>query len=227
VIPRLKLQGQTRVGAPAWPSFEERHATPLYLGRRHYRKLVVLLDAEVIGGANLSSWNKGYLLAGLLTLEVIECTRYADDGPPADAARRQDNLMGEAVPGWAVLSPDDSTGYRSARTATEDHISDHAVFGNAPDVAEKDTRTDAYSDREPAEAAARRRADALAAMVAHSIGADIFITRRPYLRAMSWNVADGVTFADVDEALARIGLFLRPRVNTSHLVAARDMAPTP
>lgn len=177
---------------PAWPPFEERQATPLYVGRQQYRTLVVLLDADVLPEADLAAWGKAYLLAGLLTLDVVACFRYADDGPPAEVPRHTDGLMGEVVPVWAVLSPDDGSGYRSARTGNEHHITDHAVIGNASDVAAGDTRTDTYGDRDPADAAAQRRADVLAAMVAHRIGADLFITRRPYLHAMSWDATDGV-----------------------------------
>ncbi len=209
MMPRLKAARHSRAMHPAWPPFEERQATPLYLGRQQYRKLVVLLDADVLPTPALSTWGKEFLLAGLLTLDVIECVRYADEGPPADVSRQQHQDMGEAVPGWAILSPDDGSGHRSVRTGDERQVSDHAVFGNAPDVAAMDTSKDAYSDRTPEDAATQRRADALAAMVAHAIGADLFITRRPYLHAVSWDVADGVTFADVDAALAILGLYLR------------------
>jgi hypothetical protein len=194
---------------PAWPPFGERQATPLYVGRPQYRKLVVLLDADVLPEADLAAWGKAYLLAGLLTLDVVECFRYADDGPPSDAPRRSDTYMGEVVPGWAVLSPDDGLGNRIALTGDQHRATQHAVVGNAPDVAAEDTRTGVYSDCDPADAAAQRRADVLAAMVANAIGADLFITRRPYLYAMSWNAADGVTFVDVGEALTAVALYLR------------------
>jgi hypothetical protein len=193
---------------PAWPPFEERQATPLYLGRQQYRKLVVLLDADMLPESDLTAWGNQYLLAGLLTLDVVECVRYADEGPPADAPRQQHRHMGEAVPGWALLSPDDGSGHRGVRTGDKHQVSDHAVFGNAPDVAAMDTSTSAYSDRAHDDAATQRRADALAAMVANAIGADLFITRRPCLHAVTWDIGDGVTFADVDEALAILGLYL-------------------
>jgi hypothetical protein len=219
MMPRLKIAQTPLAMFPAWPPFEERQATPLFLGRQQYRKLVVLLDADVVPAADLSTWGKKYLLAGLLTLDVVECFRYADDGPPADVARRDDQYMGEAVPGWAVLSPDDGSGLRNVRTADKDQISDHPVFGNAHDVAACDTRTDAYRDRDPADASAQRRADALAAMVANAIGADLFVTNREYLHAMSWNIADGVTFLDVDRALGTLGLYLRAQ---QQYVTSRD-----
>lgn len=245
-MPRLKLAPDARPGQPPWLPFAERRWSPLYVGRQQYRKLVVLLDDDVLNDAAVATWGKEYLLAGLLTLDVIDCSRYADADPPDAAIRRQDDFMGEYVPGWAALSPDDGSGYRSARTATEYQITDHAVFGNAPDVAEHDTKTAAYGDRDPADAAAQRRADALAAMVANSIGADLFITNRPYLYAISWNLAKGVTIVGVDDAppLAAIGLYLRaqdqyvtsrqPGANGSHTmnrglffwVGARDLLPS-
>lgn len=169
-----------------------------------------MLDADVLAALDLSTWSKEWLLAGLLTLDVVDCIRYADGGPPDDVPRKDDDLMGQSVPGWAILGPEErSTGVRSVRTADGNQVSDHAVMGNAAEVAADDRRTDAYLDRDPAAAADQRRADALAAMVANSIGADIFITDRPYLHRMSWNVADGVTYLDVDRALAVLGLYLR------------------
>jgi len=187
----------------------EGQMTPLYLGRRRYRKLVVLLDADILPESDLTTWGKQCLLAGFLTLDVVKCDRYTDEGPPANAPRQEHSCMGEWVPGWAVLSSDDGSRQRGVRTGDEHQFTDHVVLGNAPDVASKDTTTVAYSDRTPGNAAKQRRADALAAMVASAIGADRFITKRPYLHAVSWDIADGVTFADVDDALAILGLYLR------------------
>lgn len=182
----------------------------LFLGRPQYRKLVVLLDADVLAPLDLSTWSKEWLLAGLLTLDVVVCFRYADHGPPDDVPCEDDDLMGQSIPGWAILGPDEhGTGIRGVRTADCNHVSDHGLMGNGPDVAAQDIRTDAYSDRDPSAASEQRRVDALAAMVANSIGADVFITNRPYLHKMSWNVADGVTYLDIDGALALLGLYLR------------------
>src|SRR4029077_14561954 len=72
---------------------------------------------------------------------------------------------------------------------------------------------------DPAVAAVQRRADALAAMVAEAIGADVFITQRRDLHAMSWKVADGVTFLDAGHALGTIGLYLRAQ---QQFVTSRD-----
>jgi hypothetical protein len=46
--PRLRMARHSRAMHPAWPPFEERQATPLYLGRQQYRRIVVLLDADVL-----------------------------------------------------------------------------------------------------------------------------------------------------------------------------------
>jgi len=88
VIPRLKMAQHLRPGGRSWPSVDERQATPLFLGRQPFRKLVVLLDSAVLDRLDESTWSKEWLLAGLLTLEIVECLRYADDGPPADARAR-------------------------------------------------------------------------------------------------------------------------------------------
>lgn len=210
MIPRLNLTQNAQHSYPTWPPFEEHYTTPLFLGRQQYRKLIVLLDDVIFDHTDMSQWNKESLIAGLLTLDVVDCYRYADDGPPLDVPRKVHKLMGESVPGWAVLGPDEpGTGTRSVRTTRGNHISDHALVGNGPDVAAADTSTNAYSDLDPTAASERRRADALAAEVASAIGADIFITKRRYLHAMTWNVAGEVTYLDIDGALAVLGLYLR------------------
>jgi hypothetical protein len=55
----------------------------------------------------------------------------------------------------------------------------------------------------------RRSADALAALAAKAIRADLYITHREYLHRVTWPLAQGVTFCSTDEALAVIGLYLR------------------
>jgi hypothetical protein len=210
VIPRLKLAQHAVARSSSWPSVDERQATPLFLGRQPYRKLVVLLDSVVLDGLDESAWSKDWLLAGLLTLDVIECLRYADDGPPADAPTQSYEPLGERVLGWAVLGREEAgTGHRSLRWSLAGSTTDGAVVGDAPGAAAADDRTDAYRELEPALASERRRADALAAKVAETIGADIFITEREYLNKITWSLADGVTYCDLDDALTVIGLYLR------------------
>ena len=56
-------------------------------------------------------------------------------------------------------------------------------------------------------AQARRKADALAAQAAEAIGADMFVTRRPYLRETKLPL--GTMVCTPEEALAFLGLYLR------------------
>ena len=208
-----------RPGGPSWPFVDERQAKPLFLGRQPFRKLVVLLDSSVLDPVDESTWSKDWLLAGLLTLEIVECLRYADDGPPADVPRDDGGVMGERVPGWAVLGPKQEIGHRSV-VAAHGAITTHtAVVGNFADAAASDTRTEAYAELAPDAASARRRADALAAQVAGVVNADIFITNRAYLHRVTWNLADGVTFCMIEDAVTVIGLYLRSQ---NAFVISRD-----
>lgn len=223
MIPRLKLAQHTQPGGSSWPSVDERQTTPLFLGRQPFRKLVVLLDSALLDGLDESVWSKEWLLAGLLTLDVIECLRYADDGPPADAPTQSYEPLGERVLGWAVLGPEEPglLGHRSVRWSVGGGTADGGLIGDAPAAAAGDDRTDAYRELEPAVASERRRADALAAKVAETIGADIFITERPYLHRITWSLADGVTYCDLDDALTIIGLYLRSQ---GDFIVSRDPA---
>jgi hypothetical protein len=210
VIPRLKLAQHTQMRGSSWPSSDERQATPLFLGREPFRKLVVLLDSVVLDGLDESSWSKQWLLAGLLTVDLVECLRYADDGPPPGAPTRLSQRSGEQVLGWAALGPEEpGTRHHPLRWSLGDSTTESAVVGDGPEAAASDDRTDAYSDLDAGPASDRRRADALAAMVADTVGADIFITDREYLHKMTWKLADGVTYLHHDDALTIIGLYLR------------------
>jgi hypothetical protein len=219
---RLKLAQHTRPGGSSWPSFDQRQATPLFLARAPFRKLVVLLDSVVLDGLDEHAWSKDWLLAGLLTMDLVECFRYADDGPPADAPTATFRWFGEQVLGWAVLGPEEpGTDHRPVRWSVASNTTGGALIGNAPAAAEGDKHTVAYRDLEPAVASKRRLADALAAKVAETVGADIFITEREYLHNVTWNLADGVTYCTLDDALTVIGLYLRSQ---GSFIVSRDPA---
>jgi hypothetical protein len=225
VIPRLKMAQHSRPGSGSWPSVDERQAKPLFLGRQPFRKVVVLVDSAVLEPRGESAWSKEWLLAGLLTVETVECLRYADDGPPAGAKRHSDDIFGDWVIGWAVLGPEEQgglMGHRSVQWSTDDKsVSDSAIIGDAPHAAAADDRTGAYSELDADVASARRRKDALAAKVAETVEADIFITERPYLYEATWAIADGVTYCDLDDALRVIGLYLRSQ---GSFITSRDPA---
>lgn len=160
MLPRLRTESSGRPHPPAWPTSDERQRMALFAGRSRYRTLVVLLDDALLPDAEIQTWGKSYLLAGLLSLETIDCFRYADDGPSSNVERSSDEFMGEFVRGWAVLDADDGSGHRGVRVATMDRISDSGIFSDLAAVAAADTTVGAYSDLSDAQAAEQRRRDA-------------------------------------------------------------------
>lgn len=168
-----------------------------------------MVDADLL--PDDFSWTPTGLLAGLLTHDLIQLYRYADDGPPAAVpwtANRWGD--GEHVKGWAVLGEHDpSYGIWPVQWADKDSVTGGAVSGNATEVAERDESTAAYGELSPEEAARRRRADALAAQVAETIQADVYITERPYLHALTWSLAQPVSFLCPEAALRFLSLYLR------------------
>lgn len=209
MLRRLKIEHSPRPRQPAWPEATELHRGPLFANRARHRKLTVLLDDDVLPETQLTAWGKPYLLAGLLSLEEIDCFRHADDGPPSNVEEQVDQYLGKYVRGWAVLGGGDESGIRGVRAATDNTITDNAIFSDLADVAAADTATTAYTELPELEAAEQRRRDAVALLIADAVGADLFITRRPYLYEKQLGVAGGVTLVDVDDALAIVGLYAR------------------
>jgi hypothetical protein len=69
--------------------------------------------------------------------------------------------------------------------------------------------TTAYRDLDGGAAVDQRARDALAAEVAQAVGADIFITERPYLSETQAAIGQGVVICRTAEALALVSLYLR------------------
>jgi len=180
------------------------------MGRTPFRRLEVLVDAPVVDDLNPAPWRPELLVAGFLGHNLITCLRYADDGPPASAPREQVATAGEVVPGWAVLVPvEPAKGVWHVRSGGAKHLGITGIMGNRTQVAAEDKRTNAYRDVAPAAAAERRTRDALAAQVADALSADVFVTDRPYLHAVEWQLARGITILDAARALSLISLYLR------------------
>ncbi len=203
MMPRLRLAHSPHrsSGWPASPPTTGREA-PLYRGREPYRRICVLSDADLLDGGDPSAWGRQQLLAGLLSIELVRCVRYADGGPPPEVPR-EEHPVGQVVPGWAVVRDGVAVTVEGRASSLS------SLEGNYQDVAEADTNTVAYRYIDPEAAAARRRADGLATRVAEAIGADAFITAREYLHASHWGLADGVTILNIPESLAALGLYLR------------------
>ena len=171
---------------------------------------MVLADASITYGLADDPWRKEILLAGLLSRDPVECLRYADEGPPKDLPRHQVASMGDVVAGWAELLPSGvAPEVWEVRTGGPNRLSRSGITGNRTQVATQDTRTSVYEDMPAAAAAERRTRDALAGQVAEAVHADIYLTDRPYLHAVTWPLARGMTVLDVDQALPLISLYLR------------------
>jgi hypothetical protein len=176
---------------------------------------VVLVDWDLVESIGKAPWSREKLLSGLLWHPFVECYRYADEGPPSQAEARAAPDGKEYFPGWAVLSspsaptPRFPGGTRSVRYIQNDHLVSAGVFtGNLEEV-RKDQSTVAYRELGEVPAAARQEADALAALAGEALGADIFVTDRPYLHEPTWRIAGSLAVCSPRVALALLGLYLR------------------
>lgn len=174
------------------------------------RPMVVLVDVDLVDAPGIGPDTRTcsqQLLAELLMLDSVAVHRYDDDGPPAGAS--SSTQFGEVFPGWAVATEREprqwDVGYGTAEQWTRS-----GVHGEAVDFDVFDSRTTTHGDLSAVEAAARRRADRLAAQVAgQALRADLFITERPYLHEATWPVARDTALCNVDDSLALLGLYLR------------------
>jgi hypothetical protein len=205
VIPRIRIGSQQKPSRVAG----RQDSRPIFGSRHPLRPLRVLLDAELL--ADEQPWSRLGLLRGLLTHELVELYRYAEDGPPADEPRLSAPMRGEWVRGWAVLGDfhEAHNAYDLYWVERPDGLTAGAVWGNAYDVAANDADAQAYEAESTDDAARLRKRDAIAAEVADTLKADVFITRREYLHVVDWSLAAGVTFLTPEDALPFLSLYVR------------------
>ena len=208
MLRRLNLDQPGTVHKPSWPEGPTKY-TPVFVGRPPFRRLVVLADAELIDELDEKLWRPHVLLAGLLSHGLIDCIRYADEGPPSDVQTNEVASLA-VTPGWAILLPSGvAPDIWEVRTGGEHRVARASIRGSRTNIAAQDTQTPVYEDMEAGAASERRSKDALAAQVAECVHADIHVTERPYLHAREKPVVRGVTVVDVDQALPLISLYLR------------------
>ena len=204
MIPRVRIGSQSSSSGYPGP-FDGRF---LLEPQQPLRPIRILIDADLCMGEQ--DWSKRGLLSGLLTHELVRLYRFAHDGPPVSVPRLESPMPGEWVKGWAVLGQAHPEFQAQDLYWADDGGQAHgAIAGNAPDAAACDEGAEAYGDLETEEAAQRRRDDATAAQVAEAIQADVFITDRPYLYALTWSLAPNVTFLSSDAALPFLSLYFR------------------
>jgi hypothetical protein len=172
--------------------------------------LTVVIDAELIEGLDENDLHsQEVFLGGLLSHDMVRLLRYADEGPPTDLPRTSE-YEADAVQGWVVVR-----GYQpdihmwSMVVDDGNTVTGTGFGGDFPDAAERDPNESAYSGLDRPDASARRRADVIAAQAAAAAAADIFITIRPYLFSVGWEVAYGLLVATPAQALPLVSLYLR------------------
>jgi hypothetical protein len=214
VIPRLARSNPITARQPEWPEWPQsgdRSTGALFEERPALRKLVVLVDAELLASSDDPAITPITLLTGLLTHPYIKFFRYRDEGAPPDVPRREagpPSARRRIAEGWAELQPVQANGVRGLIYADESGFVYAGLKGNLPEFARRDVNSGAYANLGLLEALDRREADAIALQVAQSIQADLFITERAYLFATRVST-QGVTVCKPAEALAMIGLYLR------------------
>jgi hypothetical protein len=210
----LRFRPKTRT-APhqhRWPESSLSDPSTVFSVGAPLRKLVVVIDHDLLAHVDEATFDEVSLLGGLLSQPYVELYRFRDEGPPEDTPRMVREVLGEFVPGWVVLhEPVAELGHLPVVWADREGktVNRGALVGNAADVAESDTETPAYRELDPVDAASRRRADAVAVQAASEAHADIFITRRPYLHALTWGLARGILIAEPKRALPLVSLYLR------------------
>jgi len=211
VIKRLDLYSDSWLHTRDWPTEHQRRSDPLFSPRNPYRKIVVMVDADLLEvPAPRIPRTKAHLLSGLLQDDLVRLYRYADTGPSPEQQPRPEHPR--LFDGWAVVvDPDpNQSEWAVLYSAGPKSYSQALVRGEQVDFAAADTGTVAYTDLTPRKAADQRRADGLAALVARqALGADLYITDRPYLHAVSWPLTESVTVCTVEDALPLLGLYFR------------------
>jgi hypothetical protein len=209
MIPMLTRSTPATRRHPEWPepTRHSRSSGALFEARPALRKLVVMVDAEImsITGSSLSSES---ILVSLLGHPNVKLFRYTE----AETSERPAGSMttdGNLAPGWATISGKDADGRPQALISDEDTLWHAWMPGNTGDYARQHTNARAYSDLDPAHAAAQREKDGLALQVAAAAEADVYITNRRYFFDLPDALALGVTICDPKDALALTALYLR------------------
>jgi len=178
--------------------------------------MIVMVDADIMSTAegpyiDPDEFDERFVVSDLLRSRLIRRYLYADTGPPPELQPETRAGGMKVYPDWAVVQTASFEGpWTVVHSDADNSYSLGGVMGNAPLIAAQDVTTDAYSNLPTDMASKQRHADALAAQVAaQGVGADVFITERPFLHLRTGYSTRGVTVCTPVEALAVIGLYLR------------------
>lgn len=187
---------------------------PVFVPRPPLRKLRVVIDADVLDRIETPDADEpDSLLASLVHDKYISLLRYADEGPSAEEIAKGTPSWPGTPNGWVIgprgAPPAGSGGGAWVRFALGGPGGQIMGYFHGAQYAAEDSGSGVYSDRPPEEAATRRAADVVAASCAYAVGADLFITERPYLFRAAWDAAVGVLAIRPFDALPLVGLYLR------------------
>ena len=198
-----------------WPDSPEKTKT-LFDGRKPYRKIVIMVDHELLGDESErksdSVPDKQILLKSLLYGDMVECYRYAVGRPPETAIplKLKSRFPEEPIYiGYAILYPKSENGHHPITYCLDEKSATYSgVDGlDTTRIARSDTEHATYVDEHAAD---KREADVLALQVAQKLNADIFVTERPYLFSESGIVSGrGVTVLKPDDAITALSLYYR------------------
>ena len=197
---------------PEWPPPHQQLSGALFEPRPSLRRLTVLADAELLAEPDDYTLSVRTVLTGLLAHRYVKLLRYRDDGAFPATPRRPYGPPGaglSAAEGWAELLPPDGRDGRDLLYADDAGPVLAAVLGHGVQFARSEVGAAAYRDLDPPQAADQRARDALAAEVAQVVGADLFVTERPYLFTTRSSTGRGAAVCRPADALAMIGLYLR------------------
>lgn len=214
VLPRTNPHATDASSRVEWPQLSgSPRPTTLFRGhdRPPLRKLVALVDADLIDQTDALAPVVRRELAGLLNHPYVRSYRYADEGPPSSADWQSlgPGSDEQEVPGWALPPRREDDQTWSFIFTNEEQGYFTGIWGDAPDRSRLHYASTSYRDRSPEGAADQREADTLAALVAAQIDADIYITQRPYLLEPHPRSHGNLTICRPEEALALLGLYLR------------------
>jgi hypothetical protein len=209
-----KYNGQSLGKKPEWPESESKKEG-IYEGRKAYRKLVVMIDYEIINDVDENDMvipDKLFLLKSLLLNDLIDTYKYGFNITPKDSERLEhkwSNQQDAVYPGYVILYPKKKDDFWPATFSKGDNSASYsAVMGNFSDVAKNDSSDETYTGPD---APKKREADMLALQTAkQSVDSDIFITNRPYLfNGSNLTLGRGVTVLRPEDAIPVLGLYLR------------------
>lgn len=209
---RFNLDRQSNNPHIEWPD-NPSGDSQLFLARNSLRKLVVMCDADVLPDTSTSStgvMTTERQLESILALPLIKRFFFAGGNLPGDVTPTRMVGSTSLHQDWIVLDPGSQEGNWCAVYPIENGYAMGGVLGNAPVIAANDGSSGAYDDLPPEDAAHRRHDDALACQIAgQGLGADLFITNRPYPLRREGFIRAGTTVCTAEEALGLIGLYLR------------------